>query len=88
MAGLVGFAAASVLRLRAGAVPAKDGLVDLNHASLDELMAVPGMTRTWAARIVRFRPYRTKNDLVDHGVVTGEVYGRIKDHVIAHREKQ
>lgn len=59
--------------------------VDINHASIDELMKVPGMTRTWAARIVRFRPYRAKNDLVDRGVVTTEVYQRIKEYVVAHR---
>ncbi|HEX3374013.1 MAG TPA: helix-hairpin-helix domain-containing protein [Edaphobacter sp.] len=62
--------------------------VDVNHASLAELMKVPGMTESWAGRIVRFRPYRTKVDLLERGVVTSEVYNRIKDHVIAHREKQ
>jgi hypothetical protein len=46
------------------------------------------MTKSWAGRIVRFRPYRTKQDLVDRGVVSGEVYDRIKDSIIAHREKQ
>ncbi len=46
------------------------------------------MTRTWAARIVRFRPYRGKNELLDRGVVTSEVYGRIKDYVVAHRDEQ
>ena len=50
-------------------------------------MGVPGMTRTWAARIIRFRPYRAKNDLIDRGVVTSEVYNRIKDHIVAHRAK-
>ena len=48
-------------------------------------MQVPGMTRSWAGRIVRFRPYRTKADLVDRGVITADVYDRIKDSVIAHR---
>jgi competence protein ComEA len=62
--------------------------IDINHASVDELMKVPGMTQTWAARIVRFRPYRTKQDLLDKGVVTSQVYDRIKDYVIAHRDKQ
>jgi DNA uptake protein ComE-like DNA-binding protein len=70
------------------AIPAPEARVDINHASVDELMKVPGMTRTWAGRIVRFRPYRTKQDLLDHGVVTSEVYDRIKDYVIAHRDKQ
>ena len=62
--------------------------VDINQATLDELLKIPGMTRTWAGRIVRFRPYRTKQDLLDRGVLSPEVYNRIKDYVIAHREKQ
>ncbi len=70
------------------AAPAPEDRVDLNSASLDQLLKVPGMTRTWAARIVRYRPYRTKNDLIDRGVVTNQVYDRIKDYVIARREKQ
>ena len=61
--------------------------VDINHAGVDELMKVPGMTRPWAGRIVRFRPYRTKQDLLEHGVVTSQVYARIKDYVIAHRDQ-
>ncbi len=46
------------------------------------------MTPSWAGRIIRFRPYRAKTDLVEHGVVPGEVYDRFKDYVIAHRDKQ
>ena len=62
--------------------------VDINAASLDQLLKVPGMTRTWAARIIRFRPYRGKNELLDRGVVSGEVYARIKDHIVAHRAQK
>ena len=68
--------------------PSPEARVDINSASIEELVKVPGLTRTWAARIVRFRPYRAKNDLLDRGIVSGEVYDRIKDHVIAHRQKQ
>ncbi|MGO9340466.1 MAG: ComEA family DNA-binding protein [Terracidiphilus sp.] len=81
-------------RDRAGAlkpsasVPAPEQRVDINHASIDELLKVPGLTRGWAVRIVRFRPYRTKQDLFEKGVVTSQVYDRIKDFVIAHRDKQ
>ena len=74
------------LRLHATLMP--DQRVDINHASVDELMKVPGLTRTWAGRIVRFRPYRSKQDLLDRGIVTSEVYDRIKDHLIAHRDKE
>jgi DNA uptake protein ComE-like DNA-binding protein len=62
--------------------------VDINHASVEELMKVPGMTPSWAGRIVRFRPYRTKLDLVERGVVTSQVYDQIKDYVIAHQKAQ
>lgn len=67
--------------------PPPEARVDINHASLAELLKVPGLTQSWAARIVRFRPYRTKLDLLDRGVLSGEVYDRIKDFVIAHREE-
>ena len=60
--------------------------VDINTASLDQLIRIPGLTRTWAARIIRYRPYRGKNELLDRGVLTGEVYARIKDRIIAHRQ--
>ena len=68
--------------------PPAESRIDINHATVDELLKVPGMTRSWAGRIVRFRPYRTKLDLLDRGVVTSQMYDRIKDYVIAHREKQ
>jgi DNA uptake protein ComE-like DNA-binding protein len=68
--------------------PPEEMRVDINHASVEELMKVPGMRRSWAGRIVRFRPYRTKQDLVDHGIVSSDVYERIKDYIIAHRQKQ
>jgi len=68
--------------------PAAEARIDINHATVEELLKVPGMTRPWADRVVRFRPYRTKADLLEKGVLSGEVYERIKDYVIAHREKQ
>ncbi len=46
------------------------------------------MTASWAARIVRFRPYRTKRDLLDRGVLPSGVYDRIRDSVIAHRGEE
>ena len=68
--------------------PSSEARVDINHASAAELAKVPGLTPSWAGRIVRFRPYRTKQDLVDRGVLPSDVYDRIKDYVIAHRGEQ
>jgi len=69
-------------------VPPPEARVDINHATLDELAKIPGLTPSWAGRIVRFRPYRTKQDLVEHGVLPSDVYDRIKDSIIAHRGEQ
>jgi competence protein ComEA len=69
-------------------VPPPEDRVDINHASAAELLNVPGMTASWAGRVIRYRPYRTKQDLLDRGIVPSGVYDRIKDYVIAHREKQ
>jgi len=60
--------------------------VDINTASIEQLIRIPGLTRTWAARIIRFRPYRGKNELLDHGIISVAVYARIKDRIIAHRQ--
>ncbi len=68
--------------------PPPEARIDINHASLVQLLKIPGMTPSWAGRIVRFRPYRTKQDLLDQGVLPSEVYDRIKDYVIAHRQEQ
>jgi competence protein ComEA len=67
------------------AVLPPEARVDINHASAEELAKVPGLTPSWAGRIVRFRPYRTKQDLLDRGVLPSDVYDRIKDSIIAHR---
>ncbi len=91
-AGMAGVAQTAGQGPPAGAKPRPaappEARVDINHATASELMQVPGMTETWAARIVRFRPYRTKQDLLDKGVVTSQVYDRIKDYVIAHKDIQ
>ena len=81
-------AAVGLLLLQIGTAMSADRpaeLIDINRASIAELLKVPGMTESWAARIVRFRPYRTKLDLLEQGVVSPEVYRRIRDGIVAHR---
>jgi hypothetical protein len=73
---------------KAHEIPPPEARVDINRATVEELSKVPGMTASWAGRIVRFRPYRTKLDLMENGVVTSQVYERIKDYIVAHREKR
>lgn len=92
---VLAMAGGSLLPLRAGearrsstAAAQADELVDVNRASVAELMKIPGMTSSWAGRIVRFRPYRAKSDLLLRGVLPSDVYDRIQDHVVAHRVKK
>jgi len=73
---------------QAKAVSASGDRTDINTATIDQLLKVPGMTRTWADRIVRFRPYRAKNELLDRGIVSSAVYDRIKDNIVAHHPAQ
>ena len=68
--------------------PPPEARIDINHATEDQLLKVPGMTRSWAGRIIRFRPYHTKDELMEMGVVPDDFYDRIKNYIIAHREKQ
>jgi DNA uptake protein ComE-like DNA-binding protein len=67
---------------------APEDRIDINHATVEQLMKATGITRIWAERIVRFRPYRAKNELIDRGILPGQVYQRIKDAIIAHRDSQ
>jgi competence protein ComEA len=86
--GSAPLASASATESKQQTLAPADDPVDINTATLDQLLKVPGLTRTWAARIIRFRPYRGKNELLDRGIVTGEVYARIKSHIVAHRKQK
>jgi DNA uptake protein ComE-like DNA-binding protein len=59
------------------------GRVDINSASEDQLVDLPGITGARAQRIIRGRPYSNPHDLVSKGVLTDEQYRRISGQVTA-----
>jgi competence protein ComEA len=62
---------------------ASTGLVDINSASADDLDALPGIGPARGAAIIKGRPYKGKDDLLNKHILTASVYNGIKDKIIA-----
>lgn len=57
---------------------AASGLVDLNHATAEELDALPGVGPATAAKIIAGRPYASLDDLTARKVVTASTLAKIR----------
>ena len=60
-----------------------EALLDINSASRDELMKLKGVGDARADAIIKGRPYKGKNELLDKKIVPENVYNDIKDKIIA-----
>lgn len=67
---------------------AKKEPMDINSASVDELKTLPGVGDTYAAKIVKGRPYSGKDDLTKKKIVPVKTYDGIKDMIIARQSKK
>ena len=82
--GLV-FAAPAVTMLAAPAW-AEAVLMDINSATKEQLDTLPGIGPARADAIIKGRPYKGKNELLDKQIVPASVYAKIKDKVIAKKK--
>lgn len=56
--------------------------IDLNKASKNDLLALPGITAPKADRIIAERPYADTHQLVTRHVVSEDEYAQIQDRIL------
>jgi competence protein ComEA len=61
--------------------------LDLNSATREQLVALPGVGETYADAIIKNRPYKAKGELVSRKVVPEATYKKFRTMVIAHQVK-
>ncbi len=69
--------------------PAKDAMkapMDINSASEKDLATLKGIGDVRAKAIVKGRPYKGKDDLVQKKIIPQSVYNDIKDQIIAKQD--
>lgn len=73
---------------KASQAAAKGGQVDINTATEAELRTIPGIGDTYAKKIIAGRPYAKKDQLKTKKIVPDDVYGKIKDKIVARQAKK
>jgi DNA uptake protein ComE-like DNA-binding protein len=61
----------------------RDKIVDVNHASKEQLTTLPGIDDAVADRVIADRPYKTAHELVTRRVISEEEYQRIRSRIMA-----
>jgi len=57
--------------------------IDINSADKDSLMTLKGIGEAYAAAIIKGRPYKRKDELVQRGIIPAATYAKIKAKIVA-----
>jgi competence protein ComEA len=52
----------------------KEGLIDINSATKEQLTALPGIGEAYATKIIEGRPYITKLEFTQKKIISGATY--------------
>jgi competence protein ComEA len=61
----------------------RDKTININKASREDLLSLPGLTDRQADRIIAERPFTNAHDLVTRRVMSDAQYDKVRDRVIA-----
>jgi DNA uptake protein ComE-like DNA-binding protein len=61
----------------------RDKTLNINKASREDLLTLPGISEHQADRIIAERPFNSTRDLVTRRVLSQDEYDKIRDRVIA-----
>jgi competence protein ComEA len=67
-------------------VLAAEGPLDINTATKKQLSALPGIGDARSDAIIKGRPYKGKDELVQKNIIPDSVYQGIKDKIIAEQK--
>ncbi|MBI2713158.1 MAG: helix-hairpin-helix domain-containing protein [Rhizobiales bacterium] len=76
-------AAAPAAKPATAAKPAAAALLDINSATKAELDALPQIGSARADAIIKGRPYKGKDDLINKKIIPQNAYDAIKDKIVA-----
>jgi DNA uptake protein ComE-like DNA-binding protein len=64
----------------------KSDLIDINTATAKQPKTLTGIGDAYSQEIIKGRPYKRKDDLVQKKIITQATYDKIKDQIVARQK--